>query len=51
MVINKINSSSSLVLKEGILANDDILSYEEFREFILEKIDESFLRSFLTRLG
>ena len=44
-------SFTPLKLKEGILANNDILSYEEFRTFFLEKIDEKFLRSFLVRLG
>lgn len=34
-----INRPSELFLKEGILANDDILSFDEFRSFILPFFD------------
>ncbi len=44
-------SSSPLVLKEGILANNDILNFEEFKSFIGERLDEQVLKSLNLKLS
>jgi hypothetical protein len=47
MVINSTVkvTSTPMTLKEGILANNDILSFEEFRSFMYERLNAEVLVS------
>ena len=42
-------STSPLVLKEGILANNDILSFDEFQSFMKNRLTQDVLNSLLSR--
>ena len=44
-------SQSPMILKEGVLANNDILSYEEFYTFMKAQLTDEVLASLLTRLN
>ena len=44
-------SSKPLVLKEGVVADNDILSYEEFATFIREQFSQEVLNSLMARLN
>lgn len=43
--------SSSMIYKEGIVADNDILSFEEFRVFAQEQFNEKILNSLYARLN
>ena len=53
MVINNTVkvTSTPMTLKEGIVANNDILSFEEFRSFMYERLNTEVLISLQTRLS
>ena len=42
---------SPMILKEGILANNDILDFDEFYDFMRDRLNEDVLRSLLNRLN
>lgn len=44
-------STSPLVLKEGILANNDILSFDEFQSFMKKRLTQDVLNSLLSRFN
>lgn len=49
--IKIVNNSPTMVLKEGIIANNDILNFEEFKQFMFPRINENLLNSFYARLN
>lgn len=46
-----ISSNSQMVLKEGIIAHNDILSYEEFEAFMKQELNEKVIKSLQLRLS
>lgn len=51
-IVNNVKiSSPQLTLKEGILANDDILTFEEFKTFMLQQLNENVIKSMLSRFN
>ena len=44
-------SQSQMVLKEGVVAHNDILDYDEFKDFIKKRLNEEIISSFSVRLN
>jgi predicted thioredoxin/glutaredoxin len=44
-------TSSPLVLKEGIIANNDILTFEEFKVFMKERLNKEVITLMLSRFN